>query len=131
MTTIDAAKLGITQSMVVQEQGWKDGADDDIRASIEETIGSQMVDDGTDEVVDVVLLWWREGDADLDDELRSSITSLSDEGAVWVLTPASGRPGYAAPAKISEAAVGAGLTSVSTIGSSDWNATRLNQPKTR
>jgi hypothetical protein len=130
MTTIDAATLGITNSMVVQEQGWGEDTDDDIRASIEEAIGSEMVDHDTDEVVDVVLLWWREGDADLADELRNSLTSLSDNGAVWVLTPASGRPGYADPAKISEAAGGSGLTSTSTIGSSDWNATRLNQPAT-
>ena len=34
----------------------------------------------TDEVVDVVLLWFREEDGDLIDALVDSITSLADQG---------------------------------------------------
>ncbi|NKU21919.1 DUF3052 family protein, partial [Rhodococcus hoagii] len=57
-----AQKLGITPEMVVQELGWDEDTDDDIRSAVEETIGGEMVDEESDEVMDVVLLWWRDGD---------------------------------------------------------------------
>ena len=41
--------------------------DDDIRAAVEEACGGDLLDEDTDEVVDVVLLWWRDGDGDLVD----------------------------------------------------------------
>ena len=52
-----------------------------------------MVDEDTDEVADVVLLWWREDDGDLFDALIDAIASLADDGVVWLLVPKSGRPG--------------------------------------
>lgn len=62
-----AQKLGITTDMVVQELGWDEDTDDGIRAAVEETIGGEMLDEDSDEVIDVVLLWWRDEDGDLVD----------------------------------------------------------------
>jgi len=41
-------------------------------------LGDDLVDDESDEVVDVVLLWWREGDGDLADALIGAGTPLTD-----------------------------------------------------
>jgi hypothetical protein len=112
--------------MIVMESGYDEDADDELRDSIAEVIGDDMVDEDTDEVVDVVLLWYREGDGDLVDVLVDSIAPLADDGYIWLLTPKRGRDGYVEPSDISEAASIAGLsqTSIATIGS-EWSAARL------
>lgn len=125
-----AQKLGISPGMAVQELGWDEDTDDDLRASIEDTIGSELLDEDTDEVVDVVLLWWREGDGDLVDELLNVITPLADDGIVWVLTPKTGQSGHVDPAEIAESAPPAGLTQTSSVSLGEWLGSRLVQPKT-
>ena len=89
-----AARLGIKPGMVVQELGWDEDADEDLRASIVDISGGEMLDEDTDEVADVVILWWREDDGDLVDALVDAISSLADDGVVWLLVPKSGRPGH-------------------------------------
>ncbi|WP_283245711.1 DUF3052 domain-containing protein [Nocardia uniformis] len=125
-----AQKLGITPGMAVQELGWDEDTDDDLRASIESTIGSEILDEDTDEVVDVVLLWWRESDGDLVDELLNVITPLADDGIVWVLSPKTGLPGHVAPSEIAESASPAGLKQTSSVSLGNWLGSRLVQPKT-
>ncbi|MCV7175945.1 DUF3052 domain-containing protein, partial [Mycolicibacterium sphagni] len=51
-----AQKLGIQKDQVVQELGWDEDTDDDIRADVEEACGSELLDEDADEVIDVVLL---------------------------------------------------------------------------
>ena len=126
-----AQKLGISHDMVVQELGWDDDTDDDLRADVEEAIGSELVDEDSDEVVDVVLLWWRDGDGDLVDELMDAIGPLADDGFVWVLTPKTGKPGHVEPSEIAESAPTAGLTQTSAISLGAWTGSRLVQPKAR
>lgn len=130
-TRNDAEKLGITHGMVVQELGWDDDTDDELRASVEDTCGGELVDEDSDEVVDVVLLWWRDGDGDLVDALVDAIAPLADDGLVWVLSPKTGRPGHVEPSEIAEAAPTAGLTQTSAMNLGVWAANRLVQPKTR
>ncbi|MFD4432880.1 DUF3052 domain-containing protein [Nocardia sp. NPDC058497] len=124
-----AQKLGISHGLVVQELGWDEDTDDALRAEIEEVSGGEMVDVDSDEVVDAVLLWWREGDGDLADELMDAIGPLSDEGFIWVLTPKTGQSGHVDPSEIAEAAPTAGLTQTSTISLGSWTGSRLVQPK--
>ncbi|MGW1738958.1 DUF3052 domain-containing protein [Nocardia sp. NPDC001965] len=124
-----AQKLGITHGMVVQELGWDEDTNDDLRADVEETSGSELLDDDSDEVIDVVLLWWREGDGDLVDELMEAIGPLADDGFIWVLTPKTGNDGHVDPSEIAEAAPTAGLTQTSAIKLGEWSASRLVQPK--
>ncbi len=126
-----ARKLGIENQQVVQEWGWDEDADDAIRGDVEDACGSELLDEDTDEVVDVVLLWWRDGDGDLVDTLMDAITALADDGVVWVLTPKTGRSGHVQPAEIAEAAPTAGLMPTSSVTLGDWSASRLVQPKSR
>ncbi|MET8797945.1 DUF3052 domain-containing protein [Nocardia fusca] len=124
-----AQKLGITHGMVVQELGWDEDTNDDLRADVEETSGSELLDEDSDEVIDVVLLWWRDGDGDLVDELMEAIGPLADDGFIWVLTPKTGNDGHVDPSEIAEAAPTAGLTQTSAIKLGEWSASRLVQPK--
>ncbi|WP_309112968.1 DUF3052 domain-containing protein [Saccharothrix sp.] len=125
-----ADRLGIDPGAVVQEIGWGEDVDDDLRAAVEERIGSDLLDEDADEVVDVVLLWWREDDGDLVDALVDAIGPLADDGVIWVLTPKTGRPGYVEPSDIAEAVPTAGLAQTSSISASaDWSAVRLVSPK--
>lgn len=123
--------LGIEPGMVVQELGWDEDTDDGLREAVEIVIGGEMEDERTDEVVDVVLLWWRDGDGDLVDELMDAITPLGDEGFVWVLTPKTGLAGHVVPSEIAESAPTAGLNQTSAANLGDWSGSRLVQPKSR
>lgn len=126
-----AQRLGVQKGQVVQELGWDSDTDDDIRADLEEVCGSELLDEDTDEVVDVVLLWWRDEDGDLVDALMDAITPLADDGVIWVLTPKTGRPGHVQPADIAESAPTAGLMQTSSANLGTWIGSRLVQPKSR
>lgn len=126
-----ARRLGIQRDQVVQEWGWDEDTDDDIRVDVEDACGSELLDEDTDEVVDVVLLWWRDGDGDLVDILMDAISPLAEDGIIWVLTPKTGRTGHVAPADIAEAAPTAGLMPTSSVNLGNWSASRLVQPKSR
>ncbi len=126
-----ARRLGIRNEQVVQELGWDTDTDDDIRADVEDASGGELLDEDADEVIDVVLLWWRDGDGDLVDALMDAITPLADDGVIWVLTPKTGKPGYVIPAEIAEAAPTAGLMQTSSANLGDWSASRLVQPKSK
>jgi hypothetical protein len=126
-----ARKLGIQKDQVVQELGWDDDVDDDIRADIEDASGGELLDEDADEVIDVVLLWWRDDDGDLVDRLMDAITPLGDDGVIWVVTPKTGKPGHVLPAEIAESAPTAGLMQTSSANLGDWIASRLVQPKSK
>ncbi|MGH3938499.1 MAG: DUF3052 domain-containing protein [Pseudonocardiaceae bacterium] len=124
-------QLKINKDMVVQELGWDEDVDDDVRSAIEEVIGADLLDEESDEIVDVVLLWWREDDGDLADALMDARTPLADDGMIWVFTPKTGRDGHVEPSEIAEAASTAGLAQTSNIKvSENWAGTRLGGPKT-
>lgn len=126
-----AHKLGLTSGLVVQELGWDEDTDDDLRADIEDVIGSEMLDEDADDVIDVVLLWWREDDGDLVDALMDAIVSLADDGYVWVVSPKTGNDGHVDPSEVAEAAPTAGLTQTSVTSLGQWTGARLVQPKSR
>ncbi len=123
-------RLGLTKGMVVQELGWDEDVDDDLRVEIEDAIDADMVDGDYGNVVEAVVLWWRDDDGDLGDGLMDSLSDLVGGGVIWLLTPKVGRPGAVDPADIAEAAPIAGLATTTTVGvSKDWAATRLVAPK--
>ena len=123
-------RLGLKPGLVVQELGWDEDADEDLRDAIIEVSGGEMVDEDTDVVADVVILWWREDDGDLFDALTDAITSLGEDGVVWLLVPKSGRPGHVEPGDVTEAAPTAGLQQTSSISAAkDWSGIRLVTPK--
>ena len=125
-----AARLGFRPEMVVQELGWDEDVDDELRLAIEELLGAEMVDGEVGDVVDGVLLWWRDDDGDLVDALVDSLTDLAEGGTIWLLTPKVGRSGYVDPSDIHEAAPVAGLSTTSTqTACAEWSATKLVSPK--
>ena len=126
-----AARLGLSKGMVVQELGWDSDTDDELRIAIEDAIDADMVDGDYGNVVDAVVLWWREEDGDLVDGLVDSLTDLVGGGVIWLLTPKVGRPNAVDAADVAEAAPVAGLSQTTTVAvSKDWSATRLVTPKT-
>ncbi|MBC2874062.1 MULTISPECIES: DUF3052 domain-containing protein [Streptomyces] len=128
--TNPAARLGFEPGQVVQEIGYDDDVDHDLREGIESLIGQDLVDEDYDDVADVVLLWFRDEDGDLTDALVDAIGLLEDGGVTWLLTPKTGRDGYIEPSDISEAAQTAGLSQSKSISvGKDWTGTRLVSPK--
>jgi hypothetical protein len=126
------SRLGVKPDMVIQELGWDDDVDEELRVAIEEISGNQMVDDQHGDVVDGVLLWWRDDDGDLVDGLVDALTDLVDGGVIWLLTPKVGRAGHVDPADIADAAPTAGLATTSSLAvGKDWSATKLVAPKSQ
>ena len=127
---MDAAKLGFVPDTVIQELGWDEDVDAELRSAIEAQVGSELVDGDSDEVVDGVVMWWRDGDGDLVDALFDSLQDLAEGGSVWLFTPKVGRPGYVTGADIAEAAPVAGLSTTTTSSASaEWSATKLSTHK--
>jgi hypothetical protein len=125
-----AARLGFKSGQVVQEFGYDDDVDDDLRAAIEEITGNELADEDSQDVVDATLYWWRSDDGDLVDSLVDALTNLAGGGVIWLLTPKSGRLGHVEPSEIEEAAPTAGLHATSTLSAcSDWTGTRLATPR--
>lgn len=127
---MDAAKLGFEPDTVIQELGWDEDADEQMRVAIEETTGNELVDGDFGEVVDGVVLWWRDGDGDLTDALVDTLRDVVEGGPVWLFTPKIGRDGYVEGADIAEAAPIAGLSTTTTTTASDgWASTKLSTHK--
>jgi hypothetical protein len=124
-----AGKLGVEQGQVVQELGWDEDVDDELRVGVEDAIDGELIEEAMD-AVDVVLLWWRDDDGDLVDGLVDGVVDLSASGVLWLLTPKVGRNGYVDNSDISEAAVTAGLALTTSANvSPDWAAHKLVRPR--
>ena len=120
-----ADRFGIEPGMVVMEMGYDDDVDHDLRDALTDRCG-ELVDEDTDEVVDAVLLWYRDGDGDLFELLVETLSPLAENGVVWLLTPKAGRPGHVEPSEVAESAPTAGLQQTSTVNAGkDWSAARL------
>ncbi|MFE9860382.1 DUF3052 domain-containing protein [Streptomyces sp. NPDC005780] len=128
--TNPAARLGFEPGQVVQEIGYDDDVELELREGIEATTGQDLVDEEYDDVADVVLLWFRDEDGDLTDALVDAIGLLEDGGTVWLMTPKTGRDGYVEPSDINEASQTAGLAQTKSISAGkDWTGSRLVTPK--
>lgn len=119
-------QLGFKDGDLIQEFGYDDDVDFDLRDDLEEVTGSELLDEDDQEIVDAVLVWWRSDDGDLVDGLMDVLSCLDEGGAIWLMTPKAGRDGYVAPGEVQEAAPLAGLHVTTTEAASrDWAATRL------
>ena len=127
-----ATRLGFESGYLIAEVGHRADCDEELRQSIMQITGNQFIADDVHEVVDAVLLWWRDRDGDLVDELVDGLTYLSASGQIWVLTPKAGRQGHVEPSDVQDAANIAGLSQTSMLAiASDWSATRLAARKSR
>ncbi|MCX0243678.1 DUF3052 domain-containing protein [Streptomyces sp. NPDC008163] len=128
--TNPAARLGFEPGQVVQEIGYDDDVELELREGIEAITGQDLVDEDYDDIADVVLLWFRDEDGDLTDALVDAIGLLEDGGVVWLMTPKTGRDGYVEPSDINEAAQTAGLAQTKSVNAGkDWSGSRLVTPK--
>ncbi|GAA3489667.1 MULTISPECIES: DUF3052 domain-containing protein [Streptomyces] len=128
--TNPAARLGFQPEQVVQEIGFDDDVDQELREAIEEIIGGELVDEDYDDVADAVVLWFRDEDGDLTDALVDATQLVDDGGTVWLMTPKTGRDGYVEPSDINEAAQTAGLSQTKSVNAGkDWTGSRLVSPK--
>ncbi|MBB2985024.1 DUF3052 domain-containing protein [Terracoccus luteus] len=124
------AKLGFATGQTIQEFGYDDDVDDDLRFDIEDAVGSELVDEDFNEGADGVLIWYRDGDDDLVDLLVDGVTKLFDQGFVVLCTPKAGRPDHVQASDVEEAASTAGLQTGGAVNvAADWTATRLMPPK--
>ena len=118
--------MGFAAGELILEVGYGPDCDDVLRSEIVAITGTQLLEGEATEVVDAVILWWRDGDGDLVDELMDALTYLTETGPIWVLTPKLGREGHVESSDIQDAAPIAGLSQTSTIAlAQDWTGTRL------
>ena len=120
-------RLGISKDQLILEVGFDDtDCDKTLRQAIIAKSGTEFLDATAQEVVDAVILWWRDGDGDLVDELVDALTYLTEDGPIWLFTPKVGRPGYIEASDIQDAAPTAGMSQTTSFpASTDWSATRL------
>jgi len=120
-------RLGITQDQLILEVGFdQSDCDQIIRDAITAKTGNKFLDATSQEVVDAVILWWRDGDGDLVDELVDALTYLTEDGPIWLFTPKVGRAGYVESSDIQDAAPTAGMSQTTSFSAcADWSATRL------
>ncbi|MDO8308392.1 MAG: DUF3052 domain-containing protein [Actinomycetota bacterium] len=127
-----ARRLGLQAGLTVQEVGFDDDVDHGLREGIEHVIETDLVDEAFDDVVDVVIIWWRDDDGDLVDALVDAKGPLTDHGVVWLMTPKPGRDGHVDAEDIADAAPTAGLQQTSTISAgAQWQGTRLVAPRAK
>ena len=118
--------MGIEPGFLVLQRGFGDDCDSAISEEIAKVSGSALLGEDSQEVVDAVITWYRDGDDDLVDELVDCLTYLTESGAIWLLTPKVGRDGHVEPSELQDAAPTAGLSLTSTFqASKDWIATKL------
>ena len=121
-----AEALNLTTGQIVQEIGYDDDVDHDLRDAIEDLIGDEMEDEDTQEIVDAVVVWWREEGGELSDALVDTLRNIEAGAPVWLLTPKAGRDGHVMPGDVQESAEIAGLRVMSTLSlATDWTGTRL------
>ncbi|MFI5617813.1 DUF3052 domain-containing protein [Streptomyces sp. NPDC051567] len=132
MSASAVQQLGIVAGQVVQEAGYDDDCDEELREAIAETTGNELVDADYEDTADVALLWWRDGDGDLLDALIDVLPGLQHGGGVALLTPKAGRAGSVEAGDIADAAKASGLTVTASLSASpDWTATRLESAASR
>ena len=124
--------MGFEKGQLILEIGHASDCDENLRKQLAEITGEPFIESDASEVVDAVLIWFREYDGDLTDELVDALTFLSDTGPIWVLTPKVGRDGHVHPSDIQDAANTAGLSQTSTIAvAPNWSATKIVHRKAK
>lgn len=127
-----AERLGVAAGTLVQSLNEDDDIAQDLLDAVTAASGTELVPEDSDDVVDVVLLWWREDDGDLANALIDARRQLSDDGVIWLLTPKAGRSGHVEPSDVLDAVPTAGLVQTSTLSvAAEWAGMRLAAPKSQ
>ncbi|MCK9901200.1 MULTISPECIES: DUF3052 domain-containing protein [Parafrankia] len=127
-----AERLGVAAGTLVQSLNEDDDIAQDLLDAVTTASGTELVPEDSDDVIDVVLLWWREDDGDLANALIDARRQLSEEGVIWLLTPKAGREGHVEPSDVLDAVPTAGLVQTSTVSvAAEWAGMRLAAPKSQ
>lgn len=118
-------RLGLAPGQVVIEYGYDDDVDEDLREVAEAVVGAPLEDEDYDGVVDVVLLWWRDGDGDLADDLMDALTTMEEGGFILLLTPGSRREDRVPAHELQEACTTCSLTASGGVALGEWVGQRL------
>ena len=126
------SRMGFEKGQLILEIGHGSDCDENLRQQIVDIVGEPLIQNDTNEVVDSVLIWFRDDDSDLTDELVDALAYLSESGTIWVLTPKVGRDGHVEPSDIQDAVNIAGLSQTSTIAvAPNWTATKIMHRKAK
>lgn len=125
--------LGFTSGQTVQEFGFDDDVEENLRREVVTQTGTALVDEDFEDVVDAALVWWRDDDGDVDDltDLLVDVqANLDGAGLIWVLTPKARTTGAVDAGEIEEAARTAGMhaTSAAAVGE-HWSGIRVSSRK--
>ncbi|MBL7502570.1 DUF3052 domain-containing protein [Frankia sp. CNm7] len=127
-----AERLGVVAGTMVQSINEDDDIAGDLLEAVIAASGTDLVPEDSDDVVDIVLLWWRDDDGDLANALIDARRQLSPQGVIWLLTPKAGRSGHVEPSDILDAVPTAGLVQTSTLSvAQEWAGMRLAAPKSQ
>ncbi len=118
-------RLGFAPGQIVIEYGYDDDVDEEVRGVVEQVVEAPLEDDDYDGVVDVVLLWWRDGDGDLADDLVDALTTMEEGGFIVLLTPGTGRGDRVQAHDIQEACTACSLTASGGVALGEWVGQRL------
>lgn len=119
------ARVGFKAGQIVIEYGYDDDVDQQFREQIEELTGSPLEDEDYDGVVDAVLLWWRDGEGDLTDELVDALTTVEEGGFIALASPGKGRPDRVEAHDVQESCTTSGLTASGALPVGVWIVQRL------
>lgn len=118
-------RLGFGPGQIVIEYGYDDDVDEDFRSTVESLVEGPLEDEDYDGVVDVVLLWWRDGDGDLADELVDALTTMEEGGFIALLTPGTGRDDRVQAFDVQEACTTCSLAASGGVPLGEWVGQRL------
>lgn len=118
-------RLGFTADQIVVEFGYDSDVDEEVRGQVEALTEGALEGDDYDGVVDAVLLWWRDGEGDLADELVDAMSTLDDGGFIILLTPGPGMPDRVPAHELQEACTTCSLSAAGPVPVGEWIAQRL------
>ena len=130
MASTAGGAFGFTSGLIIQEFGYDDDVDDELRAAAEALTGTELVDEDYEDVADSTIVWWRDDDGDVDDltdVLVDAQANLDGDGVIWVLTPKARTAGAVPSSDVEEAARTAGMqaTSAAAMGQ-HWSGIRIS-----
>lgn len=121
--------MGFKEEQVIQEFGWDEDVDENLRQAIMDQIDDDLADEDFTGMSDGALIWWRDDDGnadDLSDLLMDAMGNMDEGGRIWVLSPIASDPQAVDPRLIEEAAKTAGMKpTTSEVVSPQWAGTQI------
>lgn len=128
-TSLSVSEMGFKEEQVIQEFGWDEDVDENLRQAIMDQIDDDLADEDFTGMSDGALIWWRDDDGnadDLSDLLMDAMGNMDEGGRIWVLSPIASDPQAVDPRIIEEAAKTAGMNpTTSEVVSPQWAGTQI------